>query len=290
MFNIGVESYSYHRYFGELRYGEKPTKNIIDICEFVENMQIKKINSLGIQTCFIDYENNNQIEKLNNQLINRNFELVISWGHPTGIELGENKLAFADLLEKLKWAKYLNAEHFRFVIDGPTLWKKENNAVTLKRVIPLIKEITMMAADLDINVSIENHGGLQKEIYNEIFSLIDSHYLGMTFDIGNFIRTGENIFEAFDLFKDKIYVVHIKDFELEGLKPGEPNGWWPTVALGQGDLPLERILRKLLLMNFNGPILIELMASNNSDEIEDMLITESIDFLIEQRNRHRQVK
>ena len=43
-------------------------------------------------------------------------------------------------------------------------------------------------------------------------------------------------------------------------------------------------------MNFNGPILIELMASNNSDEIEDMLITESIDFLIEQRNRHRQVK
>ena len=74
---------------------------------------------------------------------------------------------------------------------------------------------------------------------------------------------------------------------MDGLKPGEPDGWWPTVALGEGDLPLKNALLTLNKINFNGPVLVELMAPLNNDEPESETVEKSLYFLNEQQTLHQ---
>ena len=74
---------------------------------------------------------------------------------------------------------------------------------------------------------------------------------------------------------------------MEGLKPGKPDGWWPTVAIGDGDLQLESALLSLKKLNFTGPVLIELMAPLNN-EPESVTIEKSLAFLNEQQTLHQQ--
>jgi len=287
MFKIGIESYSYHRYFGELRFGESPVDKKITMIEFLDLVSSYKLSSVGLQTCFIDFKDISFVNELSSLLLEKEYNLVISWGHPSGLELGRNEDAFKDLLSKMSWAQELNADHFRIVIDSPKLWNIEPNKETITRVMPMLSTIVEIANENEMNVSIENHGGLKMEVYYKILKSIGSDNFGMTFDIGNFIRTGEKIEDALKLLGDYIKVVHIKDFVLNGLKPGEPDGWWPTVALGHGDLPLKNALFSLHKRNFEGPVLIELMASLNNKESENEIIKKSLDFLNEQQTLHQ---
>ena len=287
MYKIGIESYSYHRYFGELREGESPVDKKITMVEFLDIVKGYNPSSIGLQTCFIDFEDISLLKQLSSLLIDREYNLVIAWGHPSGLELGKNNDAYTDLLNKLTWAQELKADHFRIVIDSPKLWNSESSKETITRVMPMLNNIADIANKEELNISIENHGGLKMEVYYEILESINNKYFGITFDIGNFIRTGEKIENAFNLLGKYIKVVHIKDFILEGLKPGEPDGWWPTVALGDGDLHLESALLSLKKLNFTGPVLIELMAPLNN-EPESVTIEKSLAFLNEQQTLHQQ--
>ena len=287
MFEIGIESYSYHRYFGELRIGELPAKKSINMIDFLEISETFNSSSVGIQTCFIDFNDALLLDKLNTKLLDRNYSLVVSWGHPSGLELGINTNAFSDLFKKLTWAQEIKAEHMRIVIDSPQYWNVESSKETIKRVMPMLLELEKVASKSKINISIENHGGLRMKTYYQILNSINSEYFGLTFDIGNFIRTGEKIKDAIDLLGSYIKVVHIKDFVLKGLKPGEPNGWWPTVALGKGDLPLKDVLSSLVKLDYSGPLLVELMAPHNNEEPESETIKKSLAFLNEQQSLHQ---
>jgi 3-oxoisoapionate decarboxylase len=287
MFDIGIESYSFHRYFGELRAGELPVDQKISMIEFLDIVSSYNPTSIGLQTCFIDFKDVSFVKELSSLLIKRDYTLVISWGHPSGLELGKSNEAYKDLLNKLSWAQELNAEHFRIVIDSPKLWNVESSEETIKRIMPMINNIVSIASKNKINISVENHGGLKMKVYYEIIKSVDSSFFGMTFDIGNFIRTGERIEDALSLLGKYIKVVHIKDFALEGLKPGEPDGWWPTVSLGEGDLPLKDTLFSLNKLNFKGPVLVELMAPLNNDEPETETIEKSLSFLNAQQSLHQ---
>ena len=287
MYEIGIESYSYHRYFGELRAGEIPVDTTINMIDFLTIAESFEINSIGIQTCFIDFSDTDLVKKLSSKLQKKNYCLVISWGHPSGLELGTNTDAFTDLLEKLRWAQSIDADHLRVVIDSPKYWNFESSKETINRVIPMLYELETIARKDRCNISIENHGGLRMETYHEILQNIDSKSFGMTFDIGNFIRTGEKIEDALKLLGRYIKVVHIKDFLLDGLNPGSPDGWWPTVALGEGDLPLKDTLSSLHKLNYTGPLLVELMAPFNIGESENETIKKSLSFLIEQQTHHQ---
>jgi len=72
--------------------------------------------------------------------------------------------------------------------------------------------------------------------------------LGFTLDTGNFFHAGngrgDDILEAFRLFRDRIRHVHLKD------RPADtPRGYAP---LGKGVIPNERIVRQLRAEGFDG--------------------------------------
>ena len=79
---------------------------------------------------------------------------MIAWGHPSGLELGKNKDAYTDLLNKLTWAQELKADHFRIVIDSPKLWNSESSKETITIVMQILNNIADIANKEKLNTNI----------------------------------------------------------------------------------------------------------------------------------------
>lgn len=78
--------------------------------------------------------------------------------------------------------------------------------------------------------------------------------LRFTFDTGNFIIHGENIFTAWDALKEKVVHVHCKD-------RGEQ-----SVAVGSGRLPMKEILSQIVKSGYDGYFAIEHFDALNQEE------------------------
>lgn len=87
--------------------------------------------------------------------------------------------------------------------------------------------------------------------------------LGCCFDTGNFIMFDEDELEAFDIFKDKIALVHLKDRARQPFSPEDkPKACKDghnvyASPVGQGYIRMEAVLERLRAMGYAGTVVIE---------------------------------
>ena len=73
-------------------------------------------------------------------------------------------------------------------------------------------------------------------------------------------------------------MLHVKDLLLADADFGNPGGWWPCCALGEGDLDLDGAFAELRAVGFGGLACVEmgtLPAGSNEDEV----VARSVDWL-----------
>lgn len=93
--------------------------------------------------------------------------------------------------------------------------------------------------------------------------------LKFTYDTGNFAFSDEDELAAFELLKDRIAHVHLKDFALEPYAPGQQVftsiSGRPLygVPFGQGFIHSEEILRRLREIGYDGMLAVEHHAATN---------------------------
>ena len=98
---IGLDSYTYHRYFGELRPGETKVEQQWTTWDFLDRVAELKLDGVALQTCFLNLDDPIFRRNLRHRLDDLNIELVVSWGHPYGLEMGHSKDAINDLIQTL---------------------------------------------------------------------------------------------------------------------------------------------------------------------------------------------
>lgn len=97
----------------------------------------------------------------------------------------------------------------------------------------------------------ENEKGIYGEMATECRELMDEFYgdhFKAIFDFANFVQAKQDTLEAYDLLKDFIAYIHIKDARIE-------NG--TVVPSGYGDGHVEEILKKLFESGFDGFLSLE---------------------------------
>ncbi|MBO4767617.1 MAG: sugar phosphate isomerase/epimerase [Schwartzia sp.] len=82
----------------------------------------------------------------------------------------------------------------------------------------------------------------------EIMKKLDSDHFRAIFDFANFVQCGQDTLEAYDLLKDYVDYIHVKDARKE-------NG--TVVPVGYGDGNVEAILKKLFTSGFDGFLSLE---------------------------------
>ena len=152
----------------------------------------------------------------------------------------------------------------------------ENFERDFPRMVDAVRRLYDYAAEKGITTTLENHGfyvnGSDRLI--RLIQAADRPGLGMTLDVGNFLCVDEYSLGAVKKCLPYAKTIHLKDFyvrEMEAL-PGQnemfncDNGsWFETLGgmllrgavLGQGDLPVRKIVREIVSSGFDGPVSIE---------------------------------
>lgn len=106
-----------------------------------------------------------------------------------------------------------------------------------------LEKIVEMAADKGITVTIEDFDNTSSPLSglnSMLWYLEKIPGLMCTFDTGNFVTHGDDLFEAWEVLKDRVVHVHCKD---------RGDG---VVSFGGGHLPCSEILRKMKADGYEG--------------------------------------
>ena len=108
------------------------------------------------------------------------------------------------------------------------------------------------ALSVGVKIAVEPHDDFARSaVVVPVFNQSQSHpALQVIWDIGNAFAVGENPDDGFDLVKERIAYVQIKDG-----KGRAPN--WQLCALGKGEVPISQAFELLMVNSYQGALSVE---------------------------------
>jgi sugar phosphate isomerase/epimerase len=108
------------------------------------------------------------------------------------------------------------------------------------------------AETVGVKIAVEPHDDfVRSPDVAPLFERFQSHHtLGVIWDIGNTFAAGEDPDQGFDLLKDRLAYVQVKDGRRDGTS-------WQLCSLGQGNVPLDQAFELLLANGYEGALSVE---------------------------------
>jgi len=124
-----------------------------------------------------------------------------------------------------------------------------------------------------VKLALENHGelyGTGSQLH-EIVQRVGSPYLGVNFDVGNFVTAGDDANSAIDKVYKHVFHVHMKDFRLaregdEEVFKGVDSKSYALVGPGEGKTDVKEFMRKLGSLGYEGVVSIENESAGDEPE------------------------
>jgi sugar phosphate isomerase/epimerase len=130
------------------------------------------------------------------------------------------------------------------------------------------ESVGKLCDEFDMTVAIHPHGpGGRWVKIDQIHDAIKdvNPKIGMNDETGWLIAAGEDPVRCLDVFKERTYAMHLKDF-----KKG-PDGKLQDVPAGQGQLDVDALVKKLLEQKFRGVMAVEYEADKPVEAVQQSL-------------------
>jgi sugar phosphate isomerase/epimerase len=279
---VGIDSYSFHRYFGEVYPQQKdPGKRWDMTDDFVPYAASLGVDEVALETLFFPAFDDAYCARLNNALDEAGLRRVIGWGHPDGLHRGQDPEALQDLIRHIPRAEKVGASIMRIVASS-MLYVDEPHGPQVKASIAMLKEAVKVAEDNGVTLAIENHIDFTSSEILEIVQTIDSPNFKVNFDTGNALRLFEDPVEAARNLAPYTVATHTKDITTRrGGSPSERFLFWPSCPPGEGLIDFHGIAAVLDEAGFEGSLAIELdlLASPFDERPEEENVAQGIDYL-----------
>ncbi|MGI6032488.1 MAG: sugar phosphate isomerase/epimerase family protein [Coriobacteriales bacterium] len=257
MLNIGIDTYCFHRLFGEVYDTQEQPKYEWTIDDFLDFAKSVEADGVSIQTCFLPNEDEEYLRELGAKLDDYGFKKrIYAWGHPAGLEGGSNEKMLENLKEKIPLVKLLGTDVMRVAGGGYMLRREDHNRMVEDQ-IRMFKEAAKVAEENGVKLAMENHNDLMLHEVAKIVDGVNSDSFGVTFDTLNWIRVGDDPRKAWKLFGDKIFAVHMKDGELNPSLPPDDWTYFSSVPAGWGVVDCKGFMGFLKSIDYDGLIAIE---------------------------------
>jgi len=176
---------------------------------------------------------------------------VSSIGSPIGkVKLADDFEAHFTLFQRVvKTAKMLDAKYIRmfsFYHEGGEWTEEERQEVLLR-----LKRMIAFATEQDVILLHENEKdiyGDTKERCQDLMKELSCDHFRAVFDMANFVQCEQDTKEAWDMLKDYVEYMHIKDASAEDFK---------VVPPGDGDGNVEYVLKKAFAGGYQGFLSLE---------------------------------
>jgi sugar phosphate isomerase/epimerase len=281
---VGIDSYSYHRRYGELRAGEKGLRTDpwpLEPAPALRHAVSSGAEVIFLETCYLPEPEAIDVTSLADA--GPDLRVGFSWGHPWpsgrfhGLDGGRSYGAEQELGRWIEAASRLGHDLLRITGGSPASRGDEPAEVLVERLVGPVRRAADHAGDRGVRLAIENHGDLRVA---DILALIEAvnrpATLGVCLDNVNLIRVGDDMTEGTRALAPHTLLVQLKDRE-----PGDPAVWGGPVstALGEGVADLDGLIAILADAGFDGPVCVELASLGPTDVDELLMIERSIVWL-----------
>ena len=275
---LAIDSYCYHRYFGEWYDGLQHDVGVRwTIDDFLRRADSLGVTGVSLEACFFPDIDDRFLGELRDGLDNRRIERVWAWGHPNGLASGSDPGAADDLRRHLGFARSAGASVMRICAGGrrtrPASWTEHKAAL-----LPLLRDVADDAQAHGVILAIENHIDLFADELVELVTAVDSPYLGVCLDTANNLRMLEDPMAVIAKLAPYARATHIKDVAAHR---GDPKtfAFWPSVPLGHGIIDVPAALQLLRDAGYGGLLAIEIDYLHPAYGDEDQAVAQSVDYL-----------
>lgn len=275
---IAIDSYCYHRYFGEVYPDiERPPATSMTLDDVIDRAVGFGVAGVSLESFMLDDASPAGLEALRARLDAAGLERVWAWGHPDGLGSGQRPEALEDLFRHLEIASTLGAGVMRICAGGrrtrPASW-----AAHRRGLLPLLQRAAEHAARRGVALAMENHVDLYTEEVLELLDAVDNPALGVCLDTANNLRLLEDPAAAIEALAPHALATHLKDVTAHR---GDPKSFafWPSVPLGRGLIDISHTLRLLRRHDYRGLLALEIDYLHPDHGDEDGAIATSLDYL-----------
>jgi sugar phosphate isomerase/epimerase len=274
---VGIDSYCYHRYFGEI-YPDQPDPGVRwSFHDFVRRAGELGVDDVSLESCFFDSLEPGYLAELGAVLDEHRLSRVLAWGHPDGLEAGRNEEAWRQLNALIPKAVCIGAGIMRIVASS-LMFRFEPHAPQIEAIVRMLKLSAKIARDHGVILALENHIDYTSAEILEILERVDSDALKVNFDTGNTLRMMEDPVAAARRLGPYTVATHTKD--VAACRHVRPEEWYffSSVPVGTGLIDIPGVVRALAESGYQGVLAVE-SDHHKDNQDEDQLVAQSIAYL-----------
>ena len=266
---IGIDSYCFHRFFGEVYPEQDQPPFSMTLEDFIKFAKELDVDGVSLESCFIPQrEDASYMQGIKAMLDDYGMDRVYAWGHPDGLEGGKNEAEYKEMIKSFEAAKNIGADVMR-VVGSSLMFVKEPHQPQIDRLVKMFKEALPVAKDYDIKMAVENHIDFTSDEILQLLERVDSPYLGLNFDTGNFLRLLDDPIKGMEKLAKYTYATHIKDLKVQ--RGVTPDTWYffSSTPVGDGYVNNRKLAQMLKDANYQGFLAVEtdfLHPDYNGDE------------------------
>jgi sugar phosphate isomerase/epimerase len=186
-----------------------------------------------------------------------NLDRVYAWGHPDGLEGGANREAYRDMIASFDRAQQIGAKVMR-VVGSSLRFRKEPHEPQLARLTGMFREAVKTAEEYGIRMAVENHIDFTADEMVRLLDAVDSPYLGINFDTGNFLRLLDDPVKGMEKLASRVYATHIKDLKPQKGVAADEWYFFSSAPVGDGLVDNQRLVQLLADAGFDGVLAVEI--------------------------------
>ena len=186
------------------------------------------------------------------------------------IEYGSTLVEEARTRAELEVARVLGARLMRTYMGFSQFEKTTKVAEETNKAVAVLKGIAPLAQERGIRIALENHCDAKVDELLHVIEMIDSPFVGVCVDLGNFMIHLENPLESVKRLAPHIINTHFKDYDMKMMNWGFKSY---GVPLGEGVIDLAGILNVLVEKSGLDRITMEIV-SEPQETIEQSLAWE----------------
>ncbi len=275
---LAIDSYCYHRYFGEVYPGlQQPPARAMTVWDFLRRAKKHGVDGVSLEACFLPVAEASFLDRLRDHLDEMGFERVWAWGHPDGLRSGTDRAAAKDLVRSLDHARHIGAQVMR-IVGGSRRTRPAKWSVHKRGLVKMLSTAVKAAEDRGIVLALENHIDLLAAEVVDLLAAIDSPWLGVCLDTANNLRLFEDPVEVARALAPWARATHVKDL---GALGGDPKqfSFWPSVPLGTGLIDIPAVIALLRQAKYKGLLAIEVDYLHPARGEEDRAVARSVKYL-----------
>lgn len=272
---IGIDSYCYHRYFGEVYPQQKPAPRRMTLEDFLRRANELGVEGVSLESCYIN-QDLGYLREVRGILDGYGLDRVWAWGHRDGLEGGTSAAAYEDMIRNLGCAQAIGAKVMR-VVGSSRKFRNEPHGPQIDRLIGMFREAVRPAAAAGIRLAIENHIDFNSEEILRLLDTVDSPWLGLNFDTGNFVRLLDDPIKAMAKLAPRVYATHVKDLVVRRGVAADEWFFFSGVPVGKGIVDNYELARLLAQSGYGGFLAVEIdfLHPDYGDD-EDGAVVESV--------------